>query len=121
MAAVIAYAMLAIFAVMSVLQLVEWRKVDSFVAKRFQAEGMYAAPEASSAAWQWAVFGAFCAFLSLPFMQLGVHGAAVFAAMTVAFACLVIGTVIWLFMPDSFLVPRAFRGAPGYLAVRGIM
>ena len=111
---VVVYAFAIVFGAVSLAQVVEWGKADSRVVRTFKpAEGVYAAPAASAAAGQWAVFSAFCGFLTMPLSDFGAGALVVFSALFVAFVCLILGTVVWLFMPDGFLVPKALPGCVG--------
>jgi hypothetical protein len=106
---------------LSLLQIIEWRKADSRVVRMFTpAEGVYAAPAASSAGGQWSVFSCFWIALMASLLQFDVRALIAFSLLFTAFLCGGIGAVVWLFMPDSWLVPKALRGAPGYLEVRGV-
>ncbi len=106
---------------LSLFFIAEWRKADSRVTNGFKPpEGFYAAPAASAAGGQWATFASFWFFLTIPLVQFDVRALFVFASLLVGFLCFGIGTVVWLFMPESWLVPKALRGGPGYLEVRGV-
>jgi hypothetical protein len=105
----------------SLLFIVEWRKMDSRVVSRFRpSEGFYAAPAASAAGAQWATFASFWFFLAIPLVQFDVRALIAFASIFAGFLCGGMGVVVWLFMPDCWLVPKALRGSPGYLEVRGL-
>lgn len=85
------------------------------------APGTCTAPEAGLAAGQWAVFGSASFLAILPWDRLGASGWAALARVALAFACLLVGTTVWLLKPDDLLVPKALRGAPGYLQERGLL
>ena len=106
---------------MSLIQLFAWQRADSIVVRLFTpAEGVYAAPQASFALGQWAVFAFFCCCLFGLLGELGAPAWVAFPMLLSGFVLGGIGTIVWLLMPDNFLVPKALRGAPGYLEVRGL-